>query len=265
MSQYLASAYYYNANFNVNGLRTSALINILNTRTSFGANNTDFAPDPQSGVGKTLWINAQNGQVLSYTEGTSGILVSTVVAFLTANSLTPPNTDPPCFLEGTKILTDQGYQPIETLRKGDLIKTLLHGFLPIEMIGKKEIFHPASQERVKEQLYQCSKAQYPEITEDLVITGCHCILVDEFKDEGQRTKTEKFMEEIYITDDQYRLPACIDDRTTVYEKPGTYTIYHLALENPDYFMNYGIYANGLLVESCSRRYLKELSNMTLLD
>jgi len=264
MSQYLASAYYYNANFNSNGLRTSTMITILNTRTSFGANNTDFAPDPQSGVVKTLWINAQNGQYLSYVEGTSNILVSTVVAFLIANSLTPPNTDPPCFLEGTQILTDKGYRPIETLRKGELVKTLLHGFLPIEMIGKKDIIHPASPERIKEQLYLCSKNQYPEITEDLVITGCHSILVDEFKDEEQRAKTEKLMEYIYITDNQYRLPACIDDRTTVYPIPGTYTIYHLALMNPDYFMNYGIYANGLLVESCSRRYLKELSNMTLL-
>lgn len=30
-------------------------------------------------------------------------------------------------------------------------------------------------------------------------------------------------------------------------------------------MNYGIYANGLLVESCSRRYLKEMSNMSLIE
>lgn len=42
------------------------------------------------------------------------------------------------------------------------------------------------------------------------------------------------------------------------------TIYHLALENESYYNNYGIYANGLLVESCSQRYLKELSNMELI-
>ena len=38
-----------------------------------------------------------------------------------------------------------------------------------------------------------------------------------------------------------------------------------ALENDNYYMNYGIYANGLLVETCSKRYLKELSNMTLIE
>jgi hypothetical protein len=69
---------------------------------------------------------------------------------------------------------------------------------------------------------------------------------------------------IYLTNDKLRLPACVDERATVYETPGNYTIYHLALENDDYYANYGIYANGLLVETCSKRYLKELSNMTLI-
>jgi hypothetical protein len=70
---------------------------------------------------------------------------------------------------------------------------------------------------------------------------------------------------IYVTDGKYRLPACADPRASVYEIQGTYTIYHLALENDNYYMNYGIYANGLLVETCSKRYLKELANMTLIE
>jgi len=69
---------------------------------------------------------------------------------------------------------------------------------------------------------------------------------------------------IYITDDKYRLPACVDERAQLYEKSGTFTIYHLALENDDYYMNYGIYANGLLVETSSKRYMRELSNMEML-
>jgi hypothetical protein len=173
-------------------------------------------------------------------------------------------TDTPCFLEGTQILTDKGYRPIQELRKGDLVKTLLDGFVPIHMIGKKDIEHPASQERIKHQLYVCSTAQYPEITEDLVLTGCHSILVDNFTDDEQREQTRELLEDIYITDNKYRLPACIDGRTEVYENPGTYTIYHLALINNDCYMNYGIYANGLLVETCSKRYLKECSGMDLL-
>ena len=46
---------------------------------------------------------------------------------------------------------------------------------------------------------------------------------------------------------------------------GNYTIWHFALENDDYYMNYGVYANGLLVETSSKRYMKELSNMSLIQ
>ena len=172
----------------------------------------------------------------------------------------------PCFKEDTKILTDQGYKLIQDLRKGDLVKTLLHGFKPIDLIGKRDIFHSASKERVKEQLYKCSKDHFVEVFEPLILTGCHSILVDEFVSQEQREKSIEINNgRLFITDNKYRLPACVDLRTQVYEIEGTYTIYHLALENNDYLMNYGIYANGLLVESCSKRYLKELSNMELIE
>jgi hypothetical protein len=178
-----------------------------------------------------------------------------------------PISGPPtftCFKEDTKILTDKGYIPIQDLRKGDLVKTLMHGYKAIDMIGKREIFHPALQERIKDQLYKCSQSEYTEIFEPLIITGCHSILVDSFTDEEQKQKVIEVTGEIYVTDNKYRLPACADPRASIYETPGTYTIYHLALENDNYYMNYGIYANGLLVETCSKRYLKELSNMTLI-
>jgi len=168
-----------------------------------------------------------------------------------------------CFMKGIKILTKNGYVPIQNLRKGDLVKTLKNGYVPINMIGMREIINPICEERIKDKLYVCTKNQYPELFEDLVITGCHAILVDEFK-EGERNATIDVLGLICVTDSKYRLPACVDKRAKPYEKEGKFTIYHIALENDNYFMNYGIYANGLLVETCSQRYLKELSNMTLI-
>jgi len=183
--------------------------------------------------------------------------------------LTAPPTPPPpsvvCFKEGSKILTDQGYRPIEDLRKGDLVKTALDGYKAVEMIGKRDMNHLATKDRIKDQLYRCSSDEFPEVFEDLMITGCHSILVDDFVSEQQKNSTMEVNGNIYITGNKYRLPACVDGRTKVYEVAGTHTIYHIALENDDYYMNYGVYANGLLVETCSRRYLKELSNMTLVE
>jgi hypothetical protein len=176
-----------------------------------------------------------------------------------------PLTNMVCFKEGSQILTDTGYRPVEDLRKGDLVKTCIHGYKPIEMIAKKMVLHVKSEERIKDQLYTCSPDKYPELTEDLVLTGCHSILVDNFSSKEQRDKTIEVNGDTYVTDKKYRLPACVDSRTTVYEKAGAHMIYHFALENEDYYMNYGVYANGLLVETTSRRYLKELSDMTLIE
>lgn len=173
--------------------------------------------------------------------------------------------DYPCFKEGTLILTNRGYLPIQTLRPGDLIKTSKNGYKPIHMIGFRELHHRSRKQRIQDQLYKCSQSEYPELFEDLILTGCHSILVDDFVNDDQRETTRSVLGKIYVTDNKYRLPACVDARASVYETPGKYSIYHVALEHDDYYMNYGIYANGLLVESCSKRYLKELSNMELIE
>jgi hypothetical protein len=170
-----------------------------------------------------------------------------------------------CFKEGSKILTIDGYKSIEDLRKGDLIRTSKSDYKPIELIGKQERYHPASiDNRIKDQLYECSQSNFPEVFEPLIITGCHSILVDRLT-EDQIEKTTKINGNVFVTEGKYRLPACVDERTHVYGIPGMYTIYHFALENEDPRMNYGIYANGLLVETCSKRFMKELSMLELIS
>jgi len=171
----------------------------------------------------------------------------------------------PCFKEGSRILTNKGYIPIEQLRKGNLVKTFMNDYKAIQMIGKKEIYHPASQERIKDQLYQYSQHEYPEVFEPLVITGLHSILIDHFESEEQKNKIIEILGGLYGTDTMYFVPAFADHHSSVYETPGTYTIYHLALENDDCYNNYGIYANGLLVETCSIYVMKEFSNMNLIE
>ena len=172
----------------------------------------------------------------------------------------------PCFKENTKILClKNGIEtdvPIQNIQRGDYVKTLLNGYVPVSMIGKGNIYNSGDKQRITERLYRCSKEIYHELTEDLIITGTHSILVDTLT-EVQKEKTIELLEQLYITEGKYRLMAVIDERTIPYNIEGSFDIYHIALENDDYYMNYGIYANGLLVETCSKRYLKELSNMTL--
>ena len=173
--------------------------------------------------------------------------------------------DTTCFKEGSKILTDKGYMLIQDLRKGDLVKTIFSGFKKIEHIGHSKMYHNVNDIRSTDKLYRCSTSEYPELTEDLIITGGHSILINDFKDHEQMEKTQDILKIICVTERHYRLPACVDDRTKIFEEQGVHTIWHFSLENTDYFNNYGVYANGLLVESTSNRMMVEKSGLTLLE
>ena len=177
---------------------------------------------------------------------------------------------PPCFKEGSKILClndkmEEEYRAIETIRAGTLVKTYKHGYVPVKYIGTSKLYNSGTDVRKIDKLYRCSKAEYPEMEEemdDLMLTGCHCILVDELSEEQERASMSLY-DTLLITDDKYRLSACFDRRALPYEDKGIFNIWHLALDHEDYYMNYGIYAHGLLVETCSQRSILEMSNMTL--
>ena len=119
-------------------------------------------------------------------------------------------------------------------------------------------------QQIVDQLYLCSKENYPGLTEDLIMTGAHSVLVTMLH-KAKREKVEGILGKTYTIRGKYRLPVCLDERSKIYDKRGTFTIYHLALENESDLTMDGIYANGLLVESCSKQYLRELSNMTLFE
>jgi len=172
-----------------------------------------------------------------------------------------------CFKEDTKILCfvndKEEYLPIQDIRRDTLVKTYSSGYKKVDIIGTKKMYNPGNNLKSKDRLYKCTKENYPEITEDLIITGCHSILTNHVTVE-QRKLTEELMGNVYVTENHHRLPACVDDRAEPYTQEGVHNIWHIALEHSDYYMNYGIYANGLLVETTSKRMLKELSGMDLL-
>ena len=163
-----------------------------------------------------------------------------------------------CFLEGSRILClsdgEERYTPIESLSVGTLVKTSCHGFKPIAILG-----HGACPTN----MFKLTPDRYLQtgLLRDLVLTGCHSVLVDELT-EVQRAKTISQLGRVFITDKKYRLMASIDERAipVVTEHK---QIWHVALESSDPLINYGIYAEGLLVESCSVRNLTERSNMVL--
>ena len=199
---------------------------------------------------------------IAYPTGFTGVYTNGF-DFATLDPNTSYNVYPsiPCFLQGTQILClvdgEDVNVPIEKLKPGALVKTSRDGYKAVKLIGKGQIKNPGTAERTQNRLYKCRTQNYPDLQKDLFITGCHSILVDNLTD-VQREKGGK----VYVTDKKYRLMACVDERAEPWTQEGTYTIWHVALENADERMNYGIYAEGLLVESCSINFLKNHSNMT---
>jgi hypothetical protein len=174
-----------------------------------------------------------------------------------------------CFLEGSTILclvdNKEKYVPIQNMRKGTLVKTLENGYRKVELIGRKPFINSGSSLRGEQQLYICSKEKYPELTEDLVLTGDHSILVGAINDEQRKRMTE-LLGEIFVTENKYRLLAFLDDRAEPWSSMGEHTIWHFALESDNIYVNYGVYANGgLKVESSPIRFIRDKAYMELIE
>lgn len=174
-----------------------------------------------------------------------------------------PYPIPRCFKDGTYILckTIQNDQErleqikVQDLKVGTLVKTKYDGFKPIVKIISSVIknnpnYKHGTNPYNKDQLYTCSVNKFDDLFEDLVITGSHSILVFPITDK-QKEDICGLLGHLYVTDHKYRLPACLDERCVVYPEEGDFTIYHFALEKECKLSNYGVFANGLLVETAS--------------
>jgi hypothetical protein len=176
-----------------------------------------------------------------------------------------------CFKRDTKILClcqktcKEIYMKIQELTPGTLVKTFKHGFVPISTIGYRNLHNIGNSVRTRNRLYECSVKDYPELFENLVITGCHSILEDIVSQALQKELETENGGQLYTTDGKCRVMAFMDKRTKPYPKRGAFEIWHFSLEHDDEYKNYGVYANGLLVETASKRMMKDYSDMTLIS
>jgi hypothetical protein len=176
-----------------------------------------------------------------------------------------------CFLEGTLIkclsddMTDEIYIPVERLTKSTYVKTRGSGYVQVHTLGYSDIDNPDEKTDIDNRLFKyTATSAVPDLIADLYITGNHSALVETFSKE-LCDKVVAHMGAIYETEKRLRLPACLDPRAEPFTVAGKYRIWHFALNNADIYTNYGVYANGLLVESSSIRYMNELSKMTLVE
>lgn len=157
-----------------------------------------------------------------------------------------------CFLAGTKILTyidgREEWKCIENLKPLDLVKTYLHGYIPIKNIGWTHMTNSIHTNPNK--LYKIEKNKLPELTDDLYVSGKHSRLVDNLTPD-QEVSTLKIWSKLLKIDDKYLLMACVDELFTDVKDDNKYVMYQIILESDSITQQYGIYANGLLSETMS--------------
>jgi len=165
------------------------------------------------------------------------------------------STSTVCFNKGTQILClneklNEEYIRIENLKKGDLVKTYLHGYRKIDLIGKNSLSN--NPEQFSACMYKMEKTEENGLLEDLIVTGYHSVLVDElgeYKEENDKFFSKKTTPKI---DDKYLLLSSVSNDFVKIENRDVFTYYNFALESEDENQSFGVWANGVLTECTSK-------------
>lgn len=237
--------------FDSNPFYTKATVFTTNTVNNYIGRNPSNSP---SDTGITSYID----DFRFYSVALTPIQVASLYSTDDTSSGDSGGSDIICFREGTEITClDEATQTeketkVEDMKPGLYVKTYKHGYIKVKHIAFKTLENPSSEERIANRLYCLSPSAYPALKSELYLTGCHSILEDTITDTQAKTMTE-YLGKLFSTDEKLRLTAMADERAVPYTKKETCRVWHICLEHFDEEMNYGIYANGLLVESCCER------------
>lgn len=165
-----------------------------------------------------------------------------------------------CFNKGTKILCENEiYIPIEELKIGDLVKTYKNGYQKVIMSAHNRLCD--SVQSTYNKLYTYSREKNPDLIEDLHLTGGHSLLLDTLTDEESiNMKQIPWPDDEFVVEDKYKLLACLSREICIASEQNV-DIYHFALEPPENAKStyvYGVYANGILAESCSKSAMEDI-------
>jgi len=177
-----------------------------------------------------------------------------------------------CFKEKTMILCLMNkklrYLPIENLNQFTYVYTKNNGFKRIKYLIKMRLLNTSN--RTINKLYVIKKEKNQKILDDLYLTGSHAILKDSITEveNNKMTRLLKYVNNKYNRklDEKDKVIACFDNEFEQYNEQGYFNIYHIVLENNgNVEKNYGIYANGILVESTNEKTIEKDIDIELIN
>ena len=112
-------------------------------------------------------------------------------------------------------------------------------------------------------MYKMIKTDANRLIDDLIITGGHAIMVDKFT-EKEYNETLNIWK-IDQIDNKFLLMAGISDKFEQIKERNMHNYYHFSLENDgDIEKRYGVYANGVLVETPCEKDILTFKHVTFL-
>jgi hypothetical protein len=165
------------------------------------------------------------------------ITISVLAICLGENSILPTITN------DMKII----YKKIKEISINDIIMTEYSGPKKIKYIYHEKIKNISNRHsRFKDKLYVLKKQDYPELKDDLILTGRHPILVNHnFSNKEIINNNHKFIRNFF------RLETYKNKKAISFDIEGVFDIYNIVLENSFIGKNYPIRVNGILTETLS--------------
>ena len=158
-----------------------------------------------------------------------------------------------CLAEGTNIDCYMERIKVEDLQVGDMVRTYKHGHKKVVHIEKTDMNDQVMNFRL-DSLFCAKKEDLPALSEDLYVTGGHSILLDSLTEiEKWHMKNISWPGHFFQVDGKYKLLAAHYEKFQITNKK--VKVYNIILEQDDendMYVSYGIYANGLLVETCNK-------------
>jgi len=187
----------------------------------------------------------------------------------------PSYPGPVCFCEGTKILCytqienslicilKEEYRLVQHLKIGDLVKSYLHGYRKVSKKLKGSFVNNPKDEGVANCMYRMKKTKDNGLIEDLTLTRNHGVLVEKLT-KNEEEKLDK--NNLPIIDGLLSIITADSDKFEKVLDTNVYKYYHFSLNGDgDNDRRFGVWANGLLVETPSNNMMDGVLNVKPLD
>ncbi len=165
-----------------------------------------------------------------------------------------------CFSEGTKILCLNNYQKeeyvsVQDLKVGDFVKSYKHGYRKISKILNGSFINNPIEQGASNCMYIMKKTVDNGLIDDLTLTRNHGVLVDKINNEVNINNLE-------VIDDLVSIITADNDKFEKVLDANLYKYYHFSLETDgDEDRRFGVWANGLLVETPSNNMMDNATNV----